>query len=469
MANLLGGFFRKKEVPHNEHPPSIPHEFSQYDTEYIRYCIEQEQTVSELEAELHTTDDPQEIAKLTLKTVCDFYGADWASIIEVDINLGVWTHGWWHNADPKITAIQYADDYESLTPMQRWVEAMKRSEPIIVLDAKDGSKVSKEEQRVYKRLHAQSVMAVPFGPNPAGFLVLRNITRYMSRTSAMNTFAYVLHRAMAQRDAINKAKMALSPDEIKSENDVIINFFGSMKICTKDGIWKERDFNSPKCNKTIAYILLHSKTCHSALAIADALYPEENSDIDTINKNIRGYIYRFRKSFEPISEHRLIEYGQNGYRLNPSLNVMTDLQKFEHIWEQVQNDLPISQKTYLLKQAFRLYRGSVCESSADDHWLVGIATAYKAKYISMVNELLRILADFNDYDGVQHFAIQSLKLVPENIKAHYWLIYAMYHSGAVTLAKKEIQQAKARLTAEEFKTLQDYIGKDITLPYAALF
>ena len=290
MAHLFSRLFKKREMSNCNHPPSALHDFSQYDTEYITYCIEQEQKVSWLEAELHTTDDPEEIAKLTLKAVCDFYGADWASIIEVDLNLGVWTHGWWHNANPKVHSIQYSDDYESIKPMQRWVEAMNKSEPIIVPDSSDSSNVSSEEQQIYMKLHVQSVMAVPFGPNPAGFLVLRNITRYMGRTSAMNTFAYVLHRAMAQRDSINKAKMALSPDEIKNKNDVVINFFGDMEIQTMDGIWKESSFNSPKCSKTVAYILLHRKTSHSALAIADALYPEENTDIDTLNKNIRGYI-----------------------------------------------------------------------------------------------------------------------------------------------------------------------------------
>lgn len=465
MAHLFSRLFKKREMSNCNHPPSALHDFSQYDTEYITYCIEQEQKVSWLEAELHTTDDPEEIAKLTLKAVCDFYGADWASIIEVDLNLGVWTHGWWHNANPKVHSIQYSDDYESIKPMQRWVEAMNKSEPIIVPDSSDSSNVSSEEQQIYMKLHVQSVMAVPFGPNPAGFLVLRNITRYMGRTSAMNTFAYVLHRAMAQRDSINKAKMALSPDEIKNKNDVVINFFGDMEIQTMDGIWKESSFNSPKCSKTVAYILLHRKTSHSALAIADALYPEENTDIDTLNKNIRGYIYRFRKSLELILDEWLIEYSQNGYRVNPALHVTTDLQKFEHIWAQLQENPPLSHKIYLLKQAFGLYRGCVCASSAGDHWLVGIATEYKTKYINMVNELLRILADFQDYDGVQHFALQSLKLVPENVRAHYWLIYAMYHSGTVELAKKAFYKAKPDMTDDEFDTLRKYIAENKKFQY----
>ena len=49
MANFFGGFFKQMEKPQSVHPPSVPHEFSQYDSEYIKYCIEQEQTISNLE------------------------------------------------------------------------------------------------------------------------------------------------------------------------------------------------------------------------------------------------------------------------------------------------------------------------------------------------------------------------------------------------------------------------------------
>ena len=85
------------------------------------------------------------------------------------------------------------------------------------------------------------------------------------------------------------------------------------------------------------------------------------------------------------------------------------------------------------------------------------------KYISMVNELLSIFAEFEDYDATHHFATQALNLVPENVKAQYWLVYAIYHSSAVVLAKREIEKAKTRLTSEEFDTLQKFICKDESL------
>ena len=469
MANFFGGLFKQIEKPQDIHPPSIPKEFSQYDSEYITYCLEHDQTLCQLEAKIHSCDDPKEISMLTLQTACAFYAADWTGIVEVDLELGVTNTGWWHNPDPKITTLQKIHEFENFFPMETWQKALKTGQPVVILDVNEVAKSSPQEYQAYNRLGVQTMLAVPFGPKPLGFLVLRNPTRYNTLTSAARGFAYITHRALAQKRTIDRIKMALTPEEIKSDKDIIINFFGDMEIITQDGVWKEHDFNSPKSSRAVAFVMLQRKTAHSALAIADALYPEDTADVDTINKNIRGYMYRFRKSFELISKHKLIEYTSNGYRLNPTLNIKTDLQQFETIWEQVQQDIPVTHKVYMLKRAIKLYKGAVFQSACDNHWLVGIATEYKMKYISMVNELLSILAEFEDYDGIHHFALKSIKLVPENVKAQYWLVYSMYHSGAVAIAKQEIQQAKLRLTEDEYVTLKKYINNDCSIQNCQLF
>ena len=458
MAPIWNKIFGRKVEPQPApQPPQA--ETQQYEKEYVTYCIEQEQTVSALEAGLHESDDPNEIAMQTLKTTCEFYGAEWAGIIEGDFDIGIWTFGWRYSTNPNSAKIRNLPEYENTQVMPSWIDSMKRNQPIVILDTNTLIKSAPQEYQLYKRLGAKSIMAVPFGPNPVGFLAIKNPTRYQTRTSTLNILAYVMHRAMAQRDTMERAKMILTPENIQSDKDIIINFFGDLSITTEDGVWKEHEFNSTKSSRVIAYILLNRKTAHSALAIADALYPEETADVDTINKNIRGYIYRFRKSFELISKYKLIEYSTSGYRLNPVLNVKSDLQQFENLWEYAQQDIPAMQKRDILKNAVALYKGAVFASASSDHWLVGIATEYKMKYIGMVNELLEIMAEYQDYDGVHHYALQSLKLVPENVKAQYWLIYSMHQSGAVALAKQEMRQAKLRLTAEEYETLKGFIKK----------
>ena len=78
-------------------------------------------------------------------------------------------------------------------------------------------------------------------------------------------------------------------------------------------------------------------------------------------------------------------YTSHGYKVNPALNIKTDLQQFDDLWEQAQQVIPLTYKVYMLKRAIKLYKGSVFETACDDHWLVGIATAYKLKYISIGN------------------------------------------------------------------------------------
>ena len=79
MGGLLRNLFRKtnkisdpsQTEGKKERPPND-------DNGYMRYCIELEQALRDLETYLLTCDDPKEIAMQALKTACTFYGGDWA-------------------------------------------------------------------------------------------------------------------------------------------------------------------------------------------------------------------------------------------------------------------------------------------------------------------------------------------------------------------------------------------------------
>lgn len=253
MSRLFEGLFGQLGKPKVENLTSaLPAVLSQYDSEYITYCIEQEQAISKLESELHTNDDPEVIAKKALAAACEFYGADWAGVIELDLDLSIWTPGWWYNADPKIKELQKFQEFENLVFMPSIVEAINRQKPILISDIDDIQKSSPKEYQVYRRLDVRSVMAVPFGPNPIGFLAVRNNQKYMNRLSTLNTLAYVIHRAIAQKNTMDRVRMALVPDEIKGDKDIIINFFGSLEIVTSTGVWKETNFSSPTSTRAVA-------------------------------------------------------------------------------------------------------------------------------------------------------------------------------------------------------------------------
>lgn len=468
MAKLFDRLFeqvKKEKAPYQPIPVVAP----EYDPEYVAYCIELEQIVSALEENLHTSDDPKEIAMQTLKVACSFYGGDWAGILEVDLDLDVWNPLWWFNMSKRDRTEQLFGEFELAKFMPNWVQSLKTGKPVIVRNTKDVQADNPEEYAVYKRLEIESVIGVPFGPNPIGFLAIRNPTRYVSYPSMMSILAYVLHRAMAQQKTIDSSKMALSPDEIQSDRDIIINFFGSMEIHTSQCVLKERDFNSPKSSRVATFLMLNRKSSHTAWEIVEALWPDKPDKMDALCNYIRGYILTFRKAFALVSPYPLIVTAANGYQINHDFHIMTDLQQFDLLWENAQHAVSVPHKVELLKKAVELYRGHVFENACDEHWIVGIVTHYKTRYIGIVNELLATLMNAGDYTGVQHYATRAIELTPENIKAYYWLVCAMTKLDCTELAKNEIIHARKSLSSEEFASLKKLMLADGSLPCATLF
>ena len=90
-------------------------------TEYQRYCEKLEQTLSAVEVQYHSSDDPEEIGMGVLKAACEFYQADWAGIMEIDMDLNIWTPFWWYNVNPLDRTTMLLEEYESSEFLYRWV------------------------------------------------------------------------------------------------------------------------------------------------------------------------------------------------------------------------------------------------------------------------------------------------------------------------------------------------------------
>lgn len=203
----------------------------------------------------------------------------------------------------------------------------------------------------------------------------------------------------------------------------------------------------------MTYLMLNRRAAHPPLAIHSALWPDDNTDPDAIGSNIRGCIYLFRQAFALISKHPLIESTTGGYRINPEHNIMTDIDQFERLTKAAQQAVPVSQRVSLLKQAVELYRGPLFKAASDEHWIIGQVNHYRIQYASLVNELLTELAAAKDYTCVHHYAQMSIRIMPGNLRAYYWLIISLCYIGTLDLARQEWMRAKDALTVEEHEAL----------------
>ena len=64
----------------------------------IQRALDIEHTVKALEAQLcYDQHSPEEVAGQILKAACKFYDADWCGLIQVDLDLKIWTPFWWYS------------------------------------------------------------------------------------------------------------------------------------------------------------------------------------------------------------------------------------------------------------------------------------------------------------------------------------------------------------------------------------
>ena len=326
--------------------------------EYVQYTLELERVLSAMEEHLHESNDPEEIVQHALVTACQFYGGDWAGFLDIDLDLNIWTPYMWYNTNPHDRTNKLLREFESSDFLYRWVAAMKENRPLIVKDCEAVKDEYPHEYEMYQRLGMKSVIAVSVKPFPTGFLVVRNPTRYQNQSSMLQMIAFVIIKGVSEKQLLDSAKQAWSPEDIKNSNDVIIHLFGEMEIYTSKGVVREGDLKSPKISRLLAYLLMHPKRVIPPREIAETIWPDEALEQDNPGQNMKHLIYRLRQHFALLLDEQIIESTPYGYRLNPKLHFMTDLQQFEKYKEAANSTASIISKVDFLKKALRLYKGS---------------------------------------------------------------------------------------------------------------
>lgn len=425
--------------------------------EYIQYAVEVEQTLRDLEAHLHESDDPVEIAQYTLKTACRFYGGDWCGLFVVDLDLKLWSPYWWYNNATEDKTTSLLNELESADFLYRWVHAFRENEPMIVLNAESVKEEYPAEYDLYQRLGIHSVLAVPVRPRPSALIAVRNMTRYQSQTSMLRLLAYVLLVAYNEQKMLDQLQLAVAPENIKNSKDVYVSLFGELKIYTSKGVLKESEFKSPRISRLLAYLLLSHKTALSSQEIAQALWPDDSEESDNPAKNMKGLIYRLRQKFSLISDEQLIISTIRGYQLNPKLHVTTDFQRFDDFLESATKASSVINKVELLKNAIELYEGPILTSAAGEAWRIQFGAKYHLAYMSAVNELLKQLDALHSYDLLNQYAMKALTIAPESTKTYNWLIRSLKKQGLDELASGELQAAKQHLTEDEYSELLRFL------------
>ena len=293
-----------------------------------------------------------------------------------------------------------------IIPNKEWNEALTQGKPIIIPDTEIYKELDLKVYEAYKKLNIKSVLAYPFWKNPSGFIIVINPTKHIKEIGFMQPLSYVMHSCISAIKLVLNAQKVFTVEEIKNENDVVINLFSTLEIHTLNHVLKEDELNSPKISKILTYLILHPNQYHSPRRLCDAIWPEEV--IDNPGNKIKNLVYRLHTSFSDISEHKLIISTNRGYQLNPELNIVTDLQLFNSYWLMSQKAMSVHTKIELLKKLTDIYKGSLLISASGEHWILGSALGFRNKYTGIINELLKAFFEAENYSDIQLYALKAL-------------------------------------------------------------
>lgn len=168
---------------------------------YVQYSIDFTRELTALESQLHSCEDPLQIAKDVLKAGAEFYEADWCGVIEGDLEMGAWAPVLWYNVESRAMTSTSFKELEETNNMERWLDALYACKPVIITDTEILKDSNPEEYSLYERCRAKAILAVPFWKNPIGFMIVRNPKRYNTDTyecGFLQALAFVAFSAMTE-------------------------------------------------------------------------------------------------------------------------------------------------------------------------------------------------------------------------------------------------------------------------------
>ena len=83
------------------------------------------------------------------------------------------------------------------------------------------------------------------------------------------------------------------------------------------------------------------------------------------------------------------------------------------------------------------------------------------KYITAVNKLLALLAEYEEYSTIQHISEKSLHIENGNPVPYYWLIVSYRRLGAASVADDFLKRAEEHLEPADYQELLDRLDGKI--------
>ena len=422
--------------------------------EYLKHLAD---TLVRLEKRLHNSDNASEILKETFRTACEFYDADWAGFLEVDPDSKVWWPFDWLSVKSNDMTKSYLNEFEPLSVLPRWVAAMELNQAIALQDREKIKNEYPEEYALYERVKLYSVLAVPVKPRPCGFLVVRNPQRYVDAAFAdvLQLLAFValvnINDIMQRR----MRKLVRSPKDIRSANDIYIKLFGDFEFITDKGTLTSEDVDRSSTVLFLSYLAIRHKE-----KLPYYLLDELLAGDGTAKRTVYNIVSQARKDLQPLQKPDLLPAAKNssGYYFNPVYNIMTDLERFDELYNNIMEGGNTPRNYLNCMQMMELYEDDIRIDSSNEA-INNIIRHYRSRFLEVVEKMIHILYESKSYNDIRQAADKGLKIEPCNPVMYFWLIVCSHETSMLTTERDYMEEARKHLVEEEYAEMLEKLAE----------
>lgn len=435
---------------------SIGSTAAELDREDTLFAKAFEKCLTDLANEVYGIHDPLDISQRVLRAACEFYDADWCGMFDADMMLDLWMPFWWYNRFTGGMTTTQLKEGRVIGSFEMFRKMILSNASCYLSDIETIRFTQPEEYELFKSQDVQSFLAVPYSRRENGIIFLRNPKQFANRPNMLRIISNILLQEINEQKHLDRMKINAATIETRKDADVIVNLFGGIEIMTEHGKLVEAEMKSAVCSKLFVYLMLHRNRAIQPKTLCDALWSDKECENPT--NNLRAALYRLRQMFDLLSEQDLIITNKNGYCINPEIKIHADFEHFEKLYKSVTPFLPKEKQIEVLKETVEIYDGKLFPNGDGELWLVSSATYYHKIYLDAVGKLMSLLNEVEDYQTLQDYSMKAVEIEPYNTAVIYWLVVALRKNGAIEMAKKQLETAKARLLEEEYRELERLLG-----------
>lgn len=412
----------------------------------ILYDVEFESTVSALEGRLRGGYEFEEIITDALGTTMDFYDADCAMVVGIDMQLQVAECLYETHREYFMpicgTQPMYLNEYPELS---QFIASTKNfSVPDVPALFPSGSKAQRRIQEVGIR----SIMAMPYSKRNFGMVAVINPKKHLAHNSMLQILSYVTVAEINEMNLMNVGKTAERDENVLAKNEIYVKLLNGFELQTRDGTITEASIKRKQEILFLTLLLMQRGRAISEDALISLVWDDPAQLVDPY-KNLKNLGYKVKRSVVHLfPENGLLQINKTGYAISRKYTITTDLDRFVHKIRDAEGVTDSEKRLKMYLDALEGFHGVVLPN-LDNQAIRRIAEMYEQKKISVQNECLSLMHSLGQYERMLDYI--SMLLISRNRGSalYYWEIKALVGLQKLEQAKLLLDGNREKIAPEQ--------------------